>query len=62
MFEVIFSNIFLDLHEHSASEEMENRGEDLPSCLWLGTDALLLLSAWDVIFVFVSVQSQLKYD
>ena len=62
MFEVIFSNIFLDLNEHSASEELEHRGEDLPSCLWLGTDALLLLSAWDVIFVSVSVQSQLKYD
>ena len=51
MLEVIFSNIFLDLHEDSATEELEHRGEELLRFLWLGTDALLLLSVWDVIFV-----------
>ena len=43
MLEVIFSNIFLDLHEDSAKEELEHRGEELLRCLWLGTDALLFV-------------------
>ena len=49
MLEVIFSNIFLNLHEKSASEELES--EEFLRCLWLRTDALMLLSVWDVIFV-----------
>ena len=51
MFHVIYFNIFLDLHEVLASEELNIRSEDLFRCLWLGTDALPLLSVSDAIFV-----------
>ena len=51
MLEVIFSNIFLNLHEDSASEELEHRDEELLRCLWLRTNALMLLSVWDDMFV-----------
>ena len=51
MFEANFSNSFPDPQKDLASEELVNRSEDLLRCLRLGTKALQLLSAWDVIFV-----------
>ena len=51
MYEANFSNSFPDLHKDLASEELVNRSEDLLRILGLGTDALQLLSACDVIFV-----------
>ena len=53
MFEVNFFNCFLNLRKDLALEELAQRSEDLLRCLWLRTDALLLLSACDVIFVKV---------
>ena len=52
MFEANFSNSFPDPQKDLASEELVNRSEDLLRCLRLGTDALQLLSAGDVIFVW----------
>lgn len=51
MIEVVFSYTFQNLHENLASEGLEHRSEDLLRCFRLGTDALLLLSAYDVTFV-----------
>ena len=51
MFEANFSNSFPDPQKDLASEELVNRSEDLLRCLRLRTNALQLLSAWDVIFV-----------
>ena len=51
MSEANFSNSFPDLHKDLASEELVDRSEDLLRILRLGTDALQLLSACDVIFV-----------
>ena len=45
MFEVNFCNCFPNLRKDLASEELAQRSEDLLRCLWLGTDALLLLPA-----------------
>ena len=53
MFEVNFFNCFLNLRKDLALEKLAQRSEDLLRCLWLRTDALLLLSACDVIFVKV---------
>ena len=53
MFDVNFCNCFPNLRKYLASEELAQRSEDLLRCLWLGTDALLLLPACDVIFVEV---------
>ena len=50
MFEVNFFNCFLKLRKDLATEERAQRSEDLLRCLWLRTDALLLVSACDVIF------------
>ena len=53
MFEVNFCNYFLNLRKDLASEALAQRSKDLLHCLWLRTDALLLLSACDVMFVEV---------
>ena len=50
MFEVNFCNFFLNIRKDLASEELAHRCEVFLRYFWLGTDALLLLSAQDVIF------------
>ena len=62
MFEVNFCNCFLNLRKDLALEELAQRSEDLLRCLWLRTDALLLLSACDVIFVKVSWPTSLVFE
>ena len=62
MFEVNFFNCFLNLRKDLASEELAQRSEDLLRCLWLRTDALLLLSACDVIFVKVWWPTSLVFE